>query len=676
MLGVAERIKAGLVRIWVALAVAFAAFATAGVAQAGSLSPDDVRYYRDAFAAAHKDRFDYARVQARKAHDKLLIKVLVWMDYIRPNSGASFADITAFIGNNPTWPQIAVLSRRAEEAITVATPDYAVLAWFDKHPPQTVDGAMAYGKALINAGRSAQATALLRDSWINGDFGPVQEHQFRLHFGDLIRPEDDKLRMDRLLWSLVGQGAQGEPDDSQARRQLPRIPAGDRPLAEARIALAKDAANAEALLAHVPESSRNDPGLLFERVHFLRDRGRDDQAIALMKSIPGNQARPDLWWPERAALARTALQEGHPGDAYAIAQDHGQLSGAPFAEAEWLSGWIELRFVSDPAGAVVHFTRMYDHVITPQSRARAAYWAGRAYEAAGQADNAKHWYTQAADYVTAFYGQLAASHLGEEQQWPLPADPLPSAADIESFEHEELAMESRRLTEIGETEILRPFVMRLIEQAKTPGERALAAQVAASSGRSDIAIAVARRSERDGIPLISTGYPLSPLPPGNRPERALLLGLIRQESAFHTAAISSAGARGLMQIMPATAAKIAKGLKLVFKRQKTLDSALTNDPSLNVRLGASYMDSLLGDFNGSYILSIAAYNAGPGRVRKWIDDMGDPRAKGIDSIDWIESIPYFETRNYVQRVLEGVQIYRRRLAATGLVLSLEGDLKR
>ena len=224
--------------------------------------------------------------------------------------------------------------------------------------------------------------------------------------------------------------------------------------------------------------------------------------------------------------------------------------------------------------------------------------------------------------------------------------------------------------------MIRPFMFRMNELAKTPGQRALAANLATSLGRSDIAVAVAKKSEREGVPLITSGYPIPHLNQSASPEQALVLGLIRQESAFHFEAVSPVGARGLMQLMPDTAIRVAHAVGMKFKKQKTLDTALTADPSLNVKLGSAYMDDLLGNFNGSYILSIAAYNAGPGRVRHWLKDNGDPRTKDVDAIDWIESIPYSETRNYVQRVLEGVQIYRRRLGASGLTYSLDNDLKR
>jgi soluble lytic murein transglycosylase len=282
----------------------------------------------------------------------------------------------------------------------------------------------------------------------------------------------------------------------------------------------------------------------------------------------------------------------------------------------------------------------------------------------------------AAVHITTFYGQLAAGRLARDQLWPLPADPRPTAEEIANFERHELVRAARMLGQIKETDLVRPFMIRMAELTDQAGTRELAANLSSTLGRSDIAVSVAKRSEREGVPLIIAGYPVFRLNTADRPEQALVLGVIRQESAFYHQAISSAGALGLMQLMPSTAAKIAKAMNVVFKKKEALASALTHDPGLNVKLGSAYLDDLLSDFNGSYILTVAAYNAGPSRVKKWMRDMGDPRQAEVDAIDWIESIPFAETRNYVQRVLEAVQVYRHRLGVTGQSLSLAGDVKR
>lgn len=642
-----------------------AGFAPSRLTAGAALSAEDEKIYRLAFDSSRKQHFDWALSAARKAHNKLLAKVLQWQYFTSPNSGADFEEITDFIRANPNWPQQTTLLRRAEEAITAATSKTAVIAWFDSHPPQTVDGATAFAKALIDQNRAAQATELVRKIWVNGNFGQVQERQFLSNFEDLLRDEDDVARLDRLLW---------DHQDAAVRLQAGRVDNDHRLLAQARTAFDDDASNAETLASRLPASVRNDPGLIYEWVRYRRGHDMDEGAIQLLRHPSHDQGRPDLWWTERAILARRALQHGEVSVAYDIAQNHGQTSGSGYADAEWLSGWIALRFLGDATQGLDHFSRMYDHVVTPQSRARAAYWAGRAAEALGRGDEAVRWFNQSAQNVTTFYGQLAVSHVHQGDLWTLPADPTPTAEDRTAFEHQEMVEVAHLLGQIKETDLVKPFMLKMIEVAQTPGQRELAANLALSLNRADIAVTVAKQSERQGVPLIGSGYPMLHTP-AERPEPALLLSLIRQESAFHYEAVSKAGALGLMQLMPQTAAELARALKIVFKRKDNLNSALTRDPALNMKLGAAYVGDLLDRFNGSYLLSVAAYNAGPARIRKWLKDMGDPRANDVDSVDWIESIPFAETRDYVERVLECTQIYRRKLgiAKTSMI---DRDIKR
>jgi soluble lytic murein transglycosylase len=641
----------------------------ASSASAETLSPEDQNLYRQGFAAAEEGKLDYARALAHKAADKTLLPVLAWAAYEKIGSGATFEQIAGFVGSHPNWPHIPLLIRRAEEAISAATPNDVLRPWFEVHAPETAEGAMAWGRVLQDDGKAEAATAILRHAWIYNSFGPTQEREFLTHFASVIRPEDDFARLDRLLW---------DHQDEAATLQMRRVPEGAKRLARARMALAHDNSRGEALAGLVFEADRHDPGLIYELVNFRRERGHEDEAIPLLKDPGADRGRPELWWAERAALARYALQQGHITAAYEIARDHGAIEGVPYAEAEWLAGWIALRFLHEAQVAQTHFTKLYDHVITPLGHARGAYWSARAFEAAGDLRAADHWYRLAADNGTAFYGQLAVARSGGSGASALTGDPVPSAEEVEAFKKNDLAHMARLLGEIGQFDLMRVFLVQLIENEHSPGIRAQAAALPTEFGRADIAIVVAHQSERMGLPLIASGYPIPSIPSADRekPEKALVLGLIRQESGFHRDAVSSAGARGLMQLMPATAAKIAHAIKLVFKRKDTLDTALTHDPSLNLRLGTVYLDDLLGQFGGSYILAVAAYNAGPARVQKWMRDFGDPRTPGVDAVDWIESIPFSETRNYVQRVLEGVQVYRLRLGTTSVALSLESDLKR
>lgn len=635
-------------------------------ARADLLSANDQKLYRQAFDAAHGGHYDQARQFAGKAHDPLLATLLQWINYEQPNTTATFDDIAAFIRDHPTWPDIPGLARHAEALITPQVSATALRAWFAAYPPQSLAGVAAYAQALLADDETAKAADLLRATWINYPFDADEDREFLAAYRQFLRPDDDWARMDRLLW---------DRDLAAAARESVRIPADRRALAAARLALINGNRGAEALIDRLSPADQSDPGLLYDHVRYLRERN-DDRAYGLLLAVKGDPGRPELWWNERANLARTALRTGNPKVAYDIVNGHGEIHDGRAADAVWMAGWIALRFMNDAPTALARFSGMYASVTTPVSQARAAYWAGRAAEAVGKGDDARHWYDLAAAHGTTFYGQLAASKLGRNDYAVLAEDPLPSEDDIASFDDHELVRLVREMAEVGERAELPPFLLRIGTLVTTPGQRAMAAELATRLSRPDVAVTLARRSEKEGVPLLASGYPVLPLPGVAKNEQPLVLGIIRQESAFHEGAISTAGARGLMQLMPATAAKVAHTLKLIFKRKTGLAEALNTDPGLNIRLGTAYLNSLLADFNGSYVLAIAAYNAGPGRAADWAQTFGDPRAPKTDIVDWIESIPFGETRDYVERVLEGTQVYRQRLGTGGLVLSEDNQVGR
>ncbi|MBT5415062.1 MAG: lytic transglycosylase domain-containing protein, partial [Rhodospirillaceae bacterium] len=436
-----------------------------------------------------------------------------------------------------------------------------------------------------------------------------------------------------------------------------------------RLSLRAMGAGVDRDIERVPDSLQRDLGLLYERVRWRRRKGRMEDARSLLFDLPESVPRPDLWWAERHVLIRDALASGHISAAYRLAKEHRQTEGAGLADAEWLAGWIALRFLNDQRVAFDHFKRMYDSVRTPVSKARGAYWMGRAEEAAGRAEGAAQAYRAASEFKTAFYGQLAGHKLGWADGAALPAGPAIDAQARARFDGEELAQLVRLLAAVGADGLASPFLTALADADEGAAAPALAAGLAHEIGRPDLAVRVARSARRDGEILIELGYPVRKLPSGAGPEPALVLSMIRQESGFDREAVSRAGARGMMQLMPTTAKKMAKQEGLRYS-----SAMLTADSDYNIRLGRGYLAEMLQKFGGSYVLAAAAYNAGPGRVRQWVRELGDPRDRGIDMIDWIETIPFAETRNYVQRVLEALQIYRIRLNGPGTAMSLENDL--
>ena len=634
------------------------------------LSPSDVRAVKAAFAAAKADKWKKARRLVASVKDPAPAKILRWFDFTRVGTDASFDAIGWFMVRNPDWPGQALLRRRAEEAIVDKTPQSVLSVWFARYPPISTPGMVRYGALRRASGAEAAGRALLRDAWINGNFSKREEQRFYRRYRKLITRQDHLTRMDRLLW---------EGRYWPAQRMLHKVNPRYRALSVARLRLMRMQRNVDGAIAKVPAELRDHPGLVYERLRWRRRKGLDT-ALEFLADTALGRVHPEKWWTERAILARRTLGKGHISEAYRVAKNHHLRpeAGLAFAEAEWLAGWIALQFLTDHEVALDHFTTMFAAVKFPVSRARGAYWAARAAEAEGKTKLAERWHRMAARYSTTYYGQLAASRLapGNPFLW-LPPDPQPAIAQIEAFDAHELVRVVRVLGRIGQKEHLRPFVLSLAAFDGSPSWQALTASLARRHGRPDLAILVAKRSGRAGPALIEAGYPTPNVPvlvngarkPG--PELPLVLAVIRQESAFRPEAISRAGARGLMQLLPSTARTVAKALKMRFSYRR-----LTAEPDFNMKLGQAYLGKLLEDFDGSYVLALAAYNAGPVRARKWLRANGDPRQSLTDAIDWVELIPIDETRNYVQLVMEGLQVYRGRLNGARAAITLERDLSR
>lgn len=634
-------VAAGTVIAW---AVAAAIAVSAAPAAAAGIPVDELRAAKAALQVAEAG--DYNRAQAMAGRDAAVAKLIRWMELRRAGSRATFADIIQFMAQNPDWPGKHALRLRAEEAIPADMPDADVIAWFQKNPPLGA-GRLRLAESYSRTGQKAKAAELIRDSWVAGDFDVAQEKAFLLRYRDTIRAQDHWTRLDRMLWD----GKSGAP----LQRMLARVDPGQKALAEARIRLKTGAGGTEAAIRNVPANLQTDPGFLFERAKWRRIRSQNDAAREILLKPPADLVRPDLWWRETEYQARQALRDGDISLAYKLASAHKPGPGKIQADAEFFAGFVALRFLDDRKGALAHFKRLHDGVTAPISRSRGAYWAGRAAEASGDAAGAKTWYAKAAEHITTFYGQIAAGKLSDTPP-PLPKDAKPTPAEVQAFRRNEVARIVQILNETGPNELFVAFSIALVDKAKTPGEKALALSHIRDLGRTDTAVAVARRVARDGHVLIDDAYPVIQLPKGEGPEAALIHAVIRQESGFDQRAVSRAKAQGLMQLMPATAKIVSKELGLRFDV-----SELTQNPSYNVTLGRSYLNGLIEDFDGAYIPAIAGYNAGPGRPKRWLRDNGDIRKGEADVLDWIEQIPIAETRNYVQRVLEALYIYRARM---------------
>jgi len=412
---------------------------------------------------------------------------------------------------------------------------------------------------------------------------------------------------------------------------------------------------------------------MFERAKWRRRKGKHEGAQEILLKQDSSAPRPDKWWLERQIQARKLLRKGHISEAYHLVSNHGLKSGGKFAQAEYLSGWISLRFLHDYDVAKKHFERLYNNVSFPISRSRGAYWLGRTHAILDEKKEAEYWYTEATRFPSTFYGQVALNELGHTDMPPI-RKTAPARAETKiRLDNAEMVLIVKHLAELGQAKRSRPFLIKLTEQAKGKPEYAYYARLATEIGRPDYAVTVAKRASQLGTELTDISWPtITALPPSPAIEVPLILAITRQESAFATDAVSRAGARGLMQLMPATARAVSRKLKVSYSKAK-----LTENPEYNTLLGSTYLGGLINRFDGSYILAIASYNAGASRVNRWVREWGDPRTGDIDVIDWIELIPFSETRNYVQRVLENLQMYRQLLGNTGYrMVQIDADLMR
>lgn len=615
---------------------------------------------RAAVRDADRGRWAEAERLMARHHASLDGRVLAWMDYGRPDSTADYADIAAFIDANPDWPGLNTLRRNAEMRMPALDPQQ-VIAWFDAHPPLTMVGFNRYADALLSqADQSERALDIIRRRYVTGSFGVNDERDFRLKYAAYLRPQDHWNRMDRLLW---------DGDEDGAKRMLPIMEPGRRAVAVARMALADMAPNADALLAQVPAVLQSEPGITYERLRWRRRNNMDAAALEILQNPPADMPRPELWWTEKHIMIRRLMERGQIRDAYDLAASHGlRPGGAGFIQGEFLAGWLSLQRLAQPEVALAHFARLYDGDPSPTAQSRAGFWAGRACEKLGRAEDARRWYAAAAVHGSTFYGMMAAEAINQPES--IPVAPAPSAAARAAFDRADLVRVTRLLAHAlgNDDDRVGQFLRRLSQQATTPDDFVLTARLALELQQRDIGVGISRLSLQKGIVLADAGYPVLPHLP-NQPEPSLVQALIRQESSFKVDAASGAGALGLMQLMPSTAQQLARRLGI-----KPNQGKLTRDAEYNIRLGSLYMNDLIDRFGGSYILAIAAYNAGPGRVAGWIRDYGDPRIDAVDPLDWMETIPIAETRIYVQRVLENMHVYRLRMGAR--VSPMSTDLKR
>jgi len=659
--------------------VLFALLAFSPRAQAAALSPslkpiptntssnlEDLEFvhFRRALKAANQDHWKEARGYRAGISHPSAAGLIDWKIALNDRD-VSYFELAMAVQSLENWPRHNKIRTLAEEKISESgIPAQAIADWFSLWPAISGAGKIAEAEALFAINKPDEAIVILKNAWRNNFLSKKVFTKTLKEHGGKLTQADHEARVNMLLW---------ERRATEAQKLLPKLSKDVKALSIARIRLMRRSRGVDAALRKVPETLKNDPGLLYERAVWRRKSGQSKEALAMILMIPtkvGNNAGQKRLWKERHLFARRALKDNDYTIAYLLAKANGFERGGNFAEGEWLAGWIALRKLHDPKLAQTHFESLTRNVKTPISRARAHYWLGKALQDQGKDSLSLQEFELSAQFNFTFYGQLAQQEIGPGYI-ELGRDPQPDQWAKIVFANHPQVQALKLLALVGDTSNYRRFSYHLDDILPGAVDHVMLAQLNRENGYAGIAVRAAKAALYRNEILPESQWPLLEISEHtNKPEPALVLALSRQESELNSKAISHAGARGLMQLMPRTAKSTARQNGVEYRK-----SWLTDDPSYNLKIGSIHLQDLLDEFDGSYILSAAAYNAGRSRANRWIKEYGDPRTT-TDPIDWVESIPFSETRNYVQRVLENVQIYRNRLSDTPTRIQLNEDINR
>ena len=615
-------------------------------------SDRDINYARQAIEFMEKSNWKDALKVAKKARAKSIYDFIEWRHLLTTGNRASFYDYKNFIERVKTYPRLDRIKYLAEHKLSTKNQSpKQIIQWFDKKNPLSGFGEMILGESLIKTGNETNGIKLIKKGFVTADLTKNDLINFRKKFKKYLSNEDYIRRADYLAW---------ENKHWDLKRMLRYLPKDYQLLYTARQILMSNSYGVDTAISKVPDKFKNDAGLNYNRLKWRIKRGRLDSSLDILFNIKNTKeymVRPDKWWDERSKIARNLIYKKRYEEAYKVTSRNALSNGPELAEAEWLSGWIALSFLSDPILAKNHFIKFYENVTYPISLSRGAYWLGRTYEKLNDKENSKKWYVIGSKYLTTYYGQLSHMKVKPRERFELSDLMQIDKNYAESFYKNKIVATVHLLDELNKDKYTKHILRYLANENIEKGSEVLAAKLATDIGRFDFAIQVSkiasyqkRFHNKYNYPIIST-----PTKVGGRkiPETALILSIIRQESEFDTSANSRVGAQGLMQLMPYTAKTVAKQAKLTYSKSK-----LTKSPEYNINLGSYYIAGLILEYDGSYPFSMAAYNAGPKRVKYWKKINKNPQKNQIDYIDWIELIPFKETRNYVQRVLENYNVYR------------------
>ena len=615
-------------------------------------SKKDFGIAKKAISEMQKSKWTTSLKIAKKAKDKSIYNFIQWKHLLTSGNQASFYDYKVFIDQNSKYPRISRLKYLAEHKLSTAKiSPKKIIDWFDSKEPLSGYGKMIIGESFILTGNKDKGKKLIKEGWITADLSKNELKFFRKKFKKYLNAEDYIKRADYLAWNNKYW---------DLKRLLRYLPKDYELLYTARQILMTRGYGVDQAIKNVPEKFKNDAGLNYDRLKWRRKRGRVDSSLEILLSIKNDKnylVEPEKWWKEREIISRALIYKKKYETAYKISSNHGMSKGSDFAAAEWMSGWIALSFLNDPLIAKDHFQNFYKNVNYPISTSRGAYWLGRTYEKLGDKEQSMYWYDIASKYLTTYYGQLAFLKLDPRGKFELNKDMEIDDKYRYIFFNKELVKITYLLDELKKDKYTKFILRHLANDNIQKGSEVLAAELATNIQRYDFAIQISKISSyqkrfhnKFNYPIISTPKTIN----GRKiPESAFILSIIRQESEFDLSANSHAGAKGLMQLMPYTAKLVSKQAKLPYSK-----SRLTSDPEYNINLGSHYIAGLILQYEGAYPFAIAAYNAGPNRVKFWKKINKNPQKKQINYVDWVELIKFRETRNYVQRVLENYNVYR------------------
>ena len=616
------------------------------------LSDKDAARFRLGLRHAKRGQWTNVNSDIKKLNDPVAKDVLRWIRAARDRN-VPFKDISYVVQDLSDWPRMTAIQAKAE-GIMFDQPLSArkTLNWFEGKTPISGEGRAALARAHYRLGNKDSGDLWLKSAWRESKLTRRRQQALFKEFRGKLSKEDHAARADHLIW-------QGRSHHSKAEALLPHMGKTQRALMNARIRVASNRSGMDAAIKAVPAELTKDAGLLYERAKWRRRKKTKTYALPVyldIQTAPVNETGRERVWTEKRIMLRWAIEEKKYAEAYQLAINHGMSRGAGFAEAEFTAGWLALTKLGQPGKAANHFANLKNGVSLSVSLSRAAYWQGRAAEALGDG-NARAYFAEAANYVNTYYGQMAADKLGGRlSQLNLPPEP-DTAVFGASFAGDSRVRAMHLLGEASEERYFSNFAFHLDDVYNDARELSLLSQLAKNYGYMRPSLRAAKQAARMQSMLTESGYPLideiEGLPANF--DIPFVYAVARQESEFEFNVVSSAKAYGMMQMINSTAKYTARKHRIPYSVSK-----LTADRDYSAKLGAHHLHDLLDMFDGSYILAAAAYNAGPHRSKTWIKKYGDPRTGEIDPIDWVESIPFSETRNYVQRVMENMQVYRAR----------------